>query len=135
MARICNTLRQHGWPDSHKSFAKIAKRECHFRHGIPFGKWTKFQVCMHGPYKQVVPGTSLHVQTTFVKQSYSAPVPLFNSIVNARKYRDDLRYDYLSMMQTSLAQPRVAIAKIFQRDIRANRKLINGIIYLCVGKL
>lgn len=42
MARIRNTLRQHGWPDSHKSFAKIAKREYHFRHGIPFGKWTKF---------------------------------------------------------------------------------------------
>lgn len=41
MGRICNTLRQHGWPDSHESSAKIAKRE-YFRHGVPFGKWTKF---------------------------------------------------------------------------------------------
>lgn len=50
----------------------------------------------------------MHARATFIKQSYYAPVPLFNSAVNARKYRDDLRYDYLDTKQASLGLPHIA---------------------------
>lgn len=73
----------------------------------------------------------VQAQATFVKQSYYAPVPLLSSAVNARKYRDDLRYDCPDMMRTSLAQlhmsqlPREILLKRYKRYSK-----INGIIYL-----
>lgn len=61
----------------------------------------------------------VHAQATFVKQSYYAPVLLFSPAVNARKYRDDLRYDCLDMKRTSLAQPHMSLLPRFFLKIRA----------------
>lgn len=73
----------------------------------------------------------VHAQATFVKLSYSASAPLFTSAANVRKYRDNLRYDYLNMTRTSLAHPHVSpLPRFFFFSKRYKRySKINGTIY------
>lgn len=72
----------------------------------------------------------MHAQATFVKQSYYAPVLLFSPAVNARKYRDDLRYDCLDMKQTSLAQPHMSLLPTFFSEDTSHPK-INETRFTC----